>query len=76
MVAHDEDVADPKRRCTQRAAAAQDDLAQFLIRGPLIQVKFEELLALGDPHMLGLARVRQGLVLVDLDLVGDDELRL
>jgi hypothetical protein len=40
------------------------------------QVEFEQLLALGDPDMLGLTGVAQGLLAVDLDLVGDDELGL
>ena len=42
----------------------------------MAQVEFEELLAFGDPDLLGLTGVAQGFFLVDLDLVGDDEVGL
>ena len=74
--AHDEDIARPECRGPQGAAAAEDHLGQIVIRGVLGQIEFEQLLALGDPDLLGLAGVAQGLLAVDLDLVGDDELGL
>jgi hypothetical protein len=74
--AHDEDITDAQGRRPQGAAATQDHLGQIVVRGRLGQVEFEQLLALGDPDLLGLAGVAQGLLAVDLDLVGDDELGL
>jgi len=74
--AHDEDIIHPHCWRPQGAAAAQDHLGQIVVRGRLGQVEFEQLLALGDPDLLGLAGVAQGLLAVDLDLVGDDELGL
>ena len=76
MVAHNEDVAHAEGGCPQGATSSQDDLGQIVIGGVLGQIEFEELLALGDPDMLGSARMRERLFTVQLDLVGDDELRL
>ena len=76
MKAHDEDLTDPKSRCPERATSTENYLGQLVIRRALGEVEFEQFLALGHPHLLGLSGMGEGFFAVDLHLIGDDEFRL
>jgi len=74
--AHDKDVSSMESGCPQGAASTQHDLGQLVICGAVAQLELEELLPLGDPDLAGLPSLGDGLVPMDLDLVGDDEVGL
>jgi hypothetical protein len=74
--AHDEDVSYPEGWRPQGAAAPQNELGDVIVRCASCEVELDQLLALRDPDLLGLPGVIEGLISLDLDLVGDDELGL
>ncbi len=76
MKSHDEGVCNAKSRCAQCSTSTENDLCQLLVTDAIGQGELKQFLTLGDPDSLGLTGKLQGLVPVDLDLVGDDELRL
>lgn len=76
MEADDKDISDAKGRRPERAAAAEYQLGDLGIGGLASHVELDELLALGDPQLTCAAGLAEGLFFVQLDLVGQDELRL